>query len=384
MTEPTDAPTGLQEVRLNALRVGADPVIIIGRVVSAERREITRRTDGGKRPVLSGLLSDGTATVRFTWWDPPAEPIERGTVLRAGPVVATEYAGRVEVAFSWKTRVEPASESELPTVRTADLPAMTVGQLKARDDGFRLDGRVVRVRRKTVTVGTDEREIHEGVIADRTGAIAFTAWTDLGLRDGAAIRLSGAYVRAFRDRPQLVLDERSRIEPLDGAELPTAEAVLLGPERRLGELEAAGGAELATVAGVVVAVLPPSGLVYRCPQCRRSVTNGLCRVHGAVTGTPDLRSRVVVDDGTGSAALQLDRGTTETLWGRTLDVVLARLREVPDPSVQEEELFEHLFGVRLRATGRATVSEFGLTLYPETVTAEQAGAVPARAQAGPA
>ncbi|MGI0156425.1 MAG: OB-fold nucleic acid binding domain-containing protein, partial [Thermoplasmata archaeon] len=65
------------------LRPTSPPVEVVARVVSVERREVTRRSDGSRRPLLSGLLHDGTGTVRFTWWDPPREGIERGTVLRA-------------------------------------------------------------------------------------------------------------------------------------------------------------------------------------------------------------------------------------------------------------------------------------------------------------
>ena len=103
-TEPTPSPP---EIRLRDLRPTPSPVEIIARVVSLERREITRRSDGSRRPLLSGLLSDGTATVRFTWWDPPREGIERGTVLRAAGAEVREFRGRPELTFNWKTRVEP-------------------------------------------------------------------------------------------------------------------------------------------------------------------------------------------------------------------------------------------------------------------------------------
>src|SRR5579862_8428563 len=83
-------------------------VHVVGRVVSARRRDVLRRTDGGRRPLLSGVLSDGTASLRFTWWDPPKEGIERGTILRAVGAEVREYRGRAELVFTWKTRIGPA------------------------------------------------------------------------------------------------------------------------------------------------------------------------------------------------------------------------------------------------------------------------------------
>jgi len=368
------SPTPTREVRLNELRVGHDGVVIVARVVTASRREITRRSDGGRRPVLSGLLSDGSATVRFTWWDPPAADIDRGTVLRAGPVSVKEYNGRVELAFSWRTRVEPAAEAELPAIAADTLPLRPVAELRPPDEGFRLEVRVARVRPKSVTVGQERREIREGIVGDASGTLAFTAWTDFGLKEGEAIRVTGAYARAFRNRPQLVLDERATVERIPDASLPPVDVLLPAGPVTLARLEASRGAELASVEGIAIALLPPSGLVYRCPTCGRSVSSGLCRVHGTVAAAPDLRARVVLDDGSASATLNLDRAQTEALWGRTLGGALDRLRETPDPTLLEEELFTAVFGRRLAVSGRATVDDFGLTIYPESVRAVAPGA----------
>jgi replication factor A1 len=342
-------------------------VLIVARVLTAERREVTRRSDGGRRPVLSGLLSDGTATVRFTWWDPPAGGIERGTILRAGNVQVREFQGRPELSFNWRTRVEPAGEGDLPRIRPEDLPARTLAQIAPGDEGFRLEVRVVRVRPKTVSVGEERRLILEGTLADRTGTVGFTAWTDLHLKDGEALRLTGVYARGFRGRAQLVLDERTHAERFSGDGLPDARLSQAPDPTAVAEVEAAHGGDWLAVEGIVVALSPPSGVVYRCPTCQRSVTKGLCRLHGAVTAVADLRSRVVLDDGTGALTLNLGRAPTERLWGRSLDQALESLREVPDPDRLTELLFESLFGRRLKATGRASLDDFGVTVEPESV-----------------
>lgn len=368
MAEPSEAgrPEPL-ELRLKDLRPTDRPVIIVARIVSAQRREITRRSDGGRRPVLSGLLSDGTATVRFTWWDPPNEEVERGTVLRAGPVQIREFRGRAEVSFNWKTRVAPAHESDLPSLRAEDLPVARVATLADGDEGFRLEARVVKLQPKTVSVGEERRLLFEGILLDASGSVGFTAWSDFQLVPGAAIRIVGGYVRAFRGRPQVILDERSQVETIDGRGLPTLDDwQRLGPTP-IALVGAARGGEHVVLEGLVVGLSPPSGLVYRCPQCRRSVTKGLCRLHGSVTGEADLRARIVLDDGTGAATVNAGREDTERLWGRRLAQCLEQLRDQPDPSVLEEQLFEALFGRRLRAAGRAASDDFGVTLYPESI-----------------
>ncbi|MCI4325801.1 MAG: hypothetical protein L3K00_08000 [Thermoplasmata archaeon] len=360
------------EVRLRDLRANDVPVSIVARVVTAERREIVRKSDGGRRPVLSGLLSDGTASVRFTWWDPPSDPIERGEILRAVNVQVREYQGRLEVSFNWKSRVAPAGDADLPVVRPEDIPLRPLAEIRDGEDGFRIVARVVRVAPKTVSVGEDRRLLHEGVVADASGALAFTAWSDFGLKTGEAIDVSGGYARAFRGRPQLVLDERSAVRRVPGDGLPSAESAARGAVRSIADVEASRGGELLEFQGVIVGLLPPSGLVNRCPECRRAVRQGLCRVHGTVQPEPDIRARLVVDDGTGTLTVQAGRPETERLWGRTLEQCLATMRANPDPTVLEEELFETLFGRRVRVRGRGSADDFGVTVYPDFLEFEPA------------
>lgn len=363
----SESSPGVTEVRLRDLAASTTPVEVVARVVSCERREVTRRSDGSRRPLLSGLLSDGTATVRFTWWDPPKDGIERGTVVRAVGAEVREFRGRPEVTFTFRTRVGPASPAELPRLTPEEIPARTVRELQPPDEGFRLGVRVVRVAPRTVSVGEERRVVHEGLVADRSGAIALSSWSDFGLRAGEAVEIVGGYVRRFRSRPQLVLDERSSVRRIDGTDLPEASDLLGAPPRSIARVEDEGGGEMVAVEGIVVGLLPPSGLVYRCPTCHRSVKSGICRVHGTVDGQPDLRSRIVLDDGTGALTVNAGRDDTERLAGFTLEEVRRRLAEQPDPSLVEERILERLLGRRLRVRGVGTKDDFGVTLTPDSI-----------------
>jgi replication factor A1 len=364
----------LTETRLRDVRASDVPVLVIGRVVAVERREVVRRSDGGRRPILSGLLSDGTATVRFTWWDPPREGIERGTVLRAGPAKVREFRGRSELVFDWRTRAEPASAAELPTVDPEDFPRRTAAELVAGAEGFRFEARVLNVQSKSVTVGTERRELFEGRLADASGIVGFTAWSDFRLQPNEALRITGAYVRAFRNRPQLILDDRSRVERLDSSAVPAVDPAALSRAcESIARLEARGGAELAEVEARAVALLPPSGLVTRCPECRRTVVKGVCRQHGRVEGVPDLRARISLDDGTGTLTVHADRAQTERLLGRSLPECLEMVRANPDPARVEEDLFRAVFGRRYRALGRVARDDFGLTMYAEDLEPAEPG-----------
>lgn len=363
------SPETPREVRLKDLTRASGPVEFVARIVTVERRDVTRRSDGSRRPLLSGLMSDGTASIRFTWWDPPRDAIERGTVVRVAGAEVGEFRGRPELTISWRTRVAPAGEVELPRLDPSEIPAKTVRELIAPDEGFRIDLRVVRVGPRTVTVGAERRLVFDGLVADRTGAVALSSWSDFGLQEGEAIRVTGGYVRSFRGRAQLVLDERSTVARIPGEELPPPAEWLRSAPRTIAEVEEEGGGAVVAVEGLVVGLLPPSGVVYRCPTCHRSVTSGICRVHGQVEGQADLRARIVLDDGTGSLTVNANRTDTERLWGVTLDQCRSRLRELPDPGVLEEQLFESLLGRRLRVRGSGTQDDFGVTLSPDSIEA---------------
>jgi replication factor A1 len=367
LTVAEEPPKELAEVRLRDLRVSSAAVEVVARVVTLERREVTRRSDGSRRPLLSGLLSDGTATVRFTWWDPPREGIERGTVLRAAGAEVREFRGRPELTFTWKTRIGPASEVELPRLTGEELPLRIVRELAPPDEGFRLRVRVLRVQARPVTVGEERRVVFEGLVADRSGSIAFSSWSDFQLKPGEGIQIVGGYLRTFRNRTQVVLDDRSSVGRIDTTDLPDPAEFLRSPPRSIARVEDDGGGEAIAVEGTVVGLLPPSGLVYRCPTCRRSIQSGICRVHGQVDGQADLRARIVLDDGTGALTVNAGREETERLWGFTLAEVRAQLREQPDPSLLEERMLEALLGRRLRVRGQGTKDDFGITIAPESI-----------------
>ena len=54
-----------------------------------------------------------------------------------------------------------------------------------------------------------------------------------------------------------------------------------------------------------------SGIIERCPECRRMLRDGSCMEHGPQRGEEDLRIRFVLDDGVSNANLFLGREAAE-------------------------------------------------------------------------
>ncbi len=354
----------IEDRRLRDIQEGSDPIRCTARVLSAELREVPKKDGSGRVKVLSGLLSDGSATMRFSWWDPPnAAEIERGTVLRVTNPRVRSWNDRRELSFGWKTQVELASEMELPRLEDHEFITRTVAELRPGDEGLHLLVRVLFSEPRRLRVGERERAIRSGLLADTSGRVPFTAWTDLDLPSGAVVELFGAYVRSYQGELQVSLDERTRVERREGSAL----GQVTGPEgdrpAEIGLLEerAHGGRQV--IEGVVVEVRSPSGLVYRCPECSRSLAKGICREHGTVRGEPDLRARLVLDDGTGTLTAQVPRPMVEELLGMDLGKAIEMAREKLDAGAVQELLVERVVGRRVRLMGRSVPGEWGLTFF---------------------
>ena len=111
------------------------------------------------------------------------------------------------------------------------------------------------------------------------------------------------------------------------------------------------------VEGTVIEIRPGSGVIMRCPVCSRVIQNGECSIHGKVSGKPDLRLKLVLDDGTGSVSSILNRELTEKLLGKTLEEC-KKMNE----SVLLDEINKMLFAHKISMRGNALGDEFGTSL----------------------
>jgi replication factor A1 len=134
------------------------------------------------------------------------------------------------------------------------------------------------------------------------------------------------------------------------------------------ELERRGGAQAVAVQGIVIEVREGSGLVFRCPECRRVVRKGACSVHGRVEATPDLRVKGVLDDGTGAISFVMGRELTEGLLGKTLDECKAMAQEAFDAEVVRDLLADRLVARPARIVGNVLADDFGLMMIANRVS----------------
>lgn len=374
------APPTLGRIPLAQLPPTASSVHVKARVLSITTKQVTAR--GETRDIVTGLLGDESGTAPFTSWR-PLEGLEKGDVVEITGAYTKEFRGQGQVNLGDRTRIQRVEGDDMPRPPTP-TNEVTVAALKEGLRGVKVTGRVLDVATRTVTVAGTPKTLWGGNFADATGHVEFTSWADHGLVAGAAVTIEGAYVRAFRNVPQLTFDAEAKVTPAEG--VPEAASLRTAPATALWVLQERGSANDITVTGTLLEVRPGSGLIFRCPAphegkvCGRVVAAGACRLHGKQEGQPDLRVKAILDDGTGAVALTVGRELTEQLLGKTLDQAKAEAQAAFRPDLVVEQLKERVTGRIYTVNGFARSDDYGLALIARTL-APATEDVPAAAKA---
>ncbi len=360
--------------KLAELKADEPSVDLLVRVVTANRKTV--QVEAGPKEIVYGIFADETKTVQYTAWDASHFPYERGDVLRVVGAYTKPWRDEVQVNLGDRVAVtkETADALPLPPLGAAPgTPMEAAGAVKVRDFRTGLRGldvvvRVLSVGPRKVTVKGEEKTVWGGTVADETGRSEFSSWNDFGLKAGDVIRLRGGYIRSWRSVPQLSFDSRDSVERLADDALPPAEVLDVETVVAIEELERRGGAQAVAVQGIVIEVRDGSGLVFRCPECRRVVRKGACTVHGRVEATPDLRVKGVLDDGTGAISFVIGRELTEALLGKTLDECKTMAQEAFDAEVVRDLLADRLVARPVRIVGNVLADDFGLMMIANRVS----------------
>lgn len=187
---------------------------------------------------------------------------------------------------------------------------------------------------KQIWESTADSIAQAGLIADESGAIKFTSWTNAGMpevEEGKSYLFKNIVVNEYNDRLQINLNKTSSIEELKE------------------DIEA--GSTEVTISGALVAIQTGSGLIKRCPECDRALIKGGCSEHGKVEGVYDIRIKGILDDGTKATNILFDREMTEQVTGKTLDECIAMSVDALDNEVVVEEFRRALVGRYYSITG---------------------------------
>ncbi|MBQ8373711.1 MAG: single-stranded DNA-binding protein, partial [Candidatus Methanomethylophilaceae archaeon] len=331
-------------------------VDITAKVVYVDNKNITVK--GLSKTIISGILGDETGTASFTVWEPGSVMLEKGAVYNFKNCYCKLWNEKVQINLGNRGRVEPASGV------TMDLPERTI-QTTSREckigditDGMgnvTVTGRILSAEARDVTVKGAPKTVYSGIMADDTGKIQYSAWNDFSLKEGETICVKNAYIRSWKGIPQLNLGDRCEVSRVN-VDFETVDTS--SPLKTVDEVSRIGGGLDITIEGLIVDIKAGSGLIRRCPQCNRSILNGTCTAHGQVEGIPDLRLKVVVDDGTGAIGAIINRTDTEKLTGVSMAAAQG-LASVQGEGIVGREMAGKALMKRVRITGNVMSDNFG-------------------------
>ncbi len=214
-------------------------------------------------------------------------------------------------------------------------PETDVGDVAPDDGSVTVTARVLTVGKRSIQYDGDEQVIFEGELADETGRISYTAWTDFSLSPGDTITAGNAGVREWEGEPELNLGESTTVtlhdEPL---EVPHE----VGGERNLADLEPGDRGRTVEVRVLEVESKTIDG--------RDGETEILSGVVGDETGRLPFTDWDPHDDVEAGASVRLE------------DVYVREFRGVPSVNVTEFSTVEPVADVAVDdAAARMTVRE---------------------------
>ena len=341
---------------------------LVAKVVFSEVKDIPNK-DGSRRTIVSGILGDETGTVSFTIWnDGPV--LEKGKVYRFNNCYANKWNENVQVNIGNNGTVEESDAviENVPSRQKTSAPTeLKIADIRETSGSVTVTGRIVSVERRDIETKTGPKTVFSGTIADDTGEIQYSAWNDFGIIADKSYRINNAYIRSWKGIPQLNLGDNSEVSVVDVV-FDTSNAGQ-GNERTVGDISKNGGGMDVIIRGVVVDIRPGSGMIKRCPQCNRTIINNECKTHGTVEPVPDLRMRIIVDDGTGSIATTMNREFTEKFTGVSFEAA-SQLSKARGEDIVVKDLGDRLYMKHLKIRGNAMKDEYGLKINAKDIMSD--------------
>jgi len=332
------------------LKPNQSSVKLLGHVIAINPKDITVK--GEPRKIFYGILGDETGTIPFTSWS--SIDVEKGDVVEISNAYTREWQGAVQLNFGDRVHVEKTDKGRLPESAFQPREAK-VNELRSGIGRVDVTARVININSRDIEVDGEPKKVFSGTIGDETGKAQFTAWDDFKIKEGDVLRVNGGYVKSWKGIPQLTFDSSVSVKKLEKSKI--AKTDITANRLPLHELVEKRGALDVEIEGIVVDIRPGSGIITRCTECKRVITNGKCSIHGEVKGTPDFRLKLVVDDGTGAVGSILNRETSEKILGMTFEEA-----KKMKPEELSEEIHSRLFAKKVFLRGNALGDDFGTSI----------------------
>jgi replication factor A1 len=320
----------MPQVRASSEKVKISEIKEAGKWVDLEVKVLDLWEPATEAISQTGLIGDASGSMKFVKWAKSELPnLELGQSYLLKRMVTDEFQGRFSVKLNRTSQIEPL-EKEVEA-RPASRAAQAVKVVEITEPGRWVD---LKVKVAQLWETNSDAISQSGLVGDETGSIKFVKWAKADLsnmEEGKSYLLRNLVTDEFQGRFSVKLNRTSQIEPLD--------------------VDVEIGSQAAEFSGALVDVQKGSGLIKRCPVCKRSLAKGVCSEHGKVEGTYDLRIKAVLDDGRRVQDVLINRETTERLVGLTLDEAKQMAMEALDHEVVRSLIESKLMGRYFSITG---------------------------------
>lgn len=191
------------------------------------------------------------------------------------------------------------------------------------------DGKWCDFRGRIVDIWEDAPEsmTQQGIIGDDTGRTKFVMWKNAGMEEmelGKSYLIENVVTSLYNNRVSVTFNK-------------TTSATLL-------EEDIDVKSNNVEYVGALVNIQDSSGLIKRCPECKRAMTGGSCPIHGAGDGNYDMRIMGVLDDGMTTQRILLNTELTGKVYGKTLESSVSMAMENMDASIVINDMRKKLVG----------------------------------------
>ncbi len=320
----------MPQARASAEKAKISEINEPGRWVDLEVKVLDLWEPATEAIAQTGLVGDGSGSMKFVKWAKSGLPsLELGKSYRLKNVVTDEFQGRFSVKLNRTSLIEPL-ETDVEA-KPASQAAQPLKIVEINEPGRWAD---LKVKVTQLWETNSDAISQSGLIGDDTGTIKFVKWAKAelpSLEEGKSYQIKNVVTDEFQGRFSVKLNRTSKIEPLD--------------------IDIEVGSQAVEFTGALVDVQKGSGLIKRCPICKRSLAKGVCSEHGKVEGSYDLRIKAVIDDGRRVQDVLINRETTERLVGITLDSAKQMAMEALDHEVVRSMIEGKLVGRYFSITG---------------------------------
>lgn len=371
-----------EPVEINTIK-SEGSVTVVGRLL-ASRNDVIHRKDGsGSIDVVRGRIADDSGAIGFLSWEPFEHEI--GSLLKIENAQIRVFRDTPEINIGGSSKIEIFHDSNFASAE--DLVARSVSRIEDLRDGSRDVEIVLEIQKmiKRDFQGRDgeAKSVWSGDVADPTGKCRCSIWSEPPFdfeSTPVVVRLKGVRVRAWQGIPDITVDNESQIEVLAAA--PWGDDVDLANnvvDVELSDLSSGASRVGISTTGSVISIREDSGIIKRCPECRRVLRDGECATHGAQEGETDVRLRVVLDDGKSTISLIINKSASESLIGMKQDQISSQIVENGTMAFVQE-LRDLLLGKKLKASGRTIVDDQGAMLLSDDVELIEVDSVLAAAE----